>query len=125
MLKTAALFITHLNVLLYSSSSVISQFSHPHHLGSSPLSLSLSPSSPDMLRYFITLQPTFDVTLTPALSVTNPGSPLWSKEQIKPIVIQEGASLVLPCRPPAGLPPPIIFWMDNSKHCSSWPLSCT
>ncbi|XP_024911947.1 neuronal cell adhesion molecule isoform X1 [Cynoglossus semilaevis] len=41
-------------------------------------------------------------------------SPLWSKEQIKPIVIQEGASLVLPCRPPAGLPPPIIFWMDNN-----------
>uniref|UniRef100_A0A3P8NAW8 Neural cell adhesion molecule L1 n=1 Tax=Astatotilapia calliptera TaxID=8154 RepID=A0A3P8NAW8_ASTCA len=41
-------------------------------------------------------------------------SPLWSKEKIKPIVVQEGVSLVLPCRPPAGLPPPIIFWMDNS-----------
>ncbi|KAI3371155.1 hypothetical protein L3Q82_023780, partial [Scortum barcoo] len=40
-------------------------------------------------------------------------SPLWSKETIKPIVVQEGVSLVLPCRPPAGLPPPIIFWMDN------------
>ncbi|XP_051237596.1 neuronal cell adhesion molecule isoform X16 [Dicentrarchus labrax] len=40
-------------------------------------------------------------------------SPLWSKEKIKPIVVQEGVSLVLPCRPPAGLPPPIIFWMDN------------
>ncbi|XP_076742100.1 neuronal cell adhesion molecule isoform X11 [Maylandia zebra] len=42
------------------------------------------------------------------------GSPLWSKEKIKPIVVQEGVSLVLPCRPPAGLPPPIIFWMDNN-----------
>ncbi|XP_042351448.1 neuronal cell adhesion molecule-like isoform X8 [Plectropomus leopardus] len=41
-------------------------------------------------------------------------SPLWSKEIIKPIVVQEGVSLVLPCRPPAGLPPPIIFWMDNN-----------
>ncbi|XP_068168328.1 neuronal cell adhesion molecule-like isoform X6 [Antennarius striatus] len=40
-------------------------------------------------------------------------SPLWSKQKIKPIVVQEGVSLVLPCRPPAGLPPPIIFWMDN------------
>ncbi|XP_074534305.1 neuronal cell adhesion molecule isoform X8 [Halichoeres trimaculatus] len=40
-------------------------------------------------------------------------SPLWSKEKIKPIVVQEGVSLVLPCQPPAGLPPPIIFWMDN------------
>ncbi|XP_071350315.1 neuronal cell adhesion molecule-like isoform X3 [Trachinotus anak] len=41
-------------------------------------------------------------------------SPLWSKEEIKPIIVQEGVSLVLPCRPPAGLPPPIIFWMDNN-----------
>ncbi|KAI4877291.1 hypothetical protein NFI96_011837, partial [Prochilodus magdalenae] len=41
-------------------------------------------------------------------------SPLWSKERIKPIVVQEGVSLVLQCRPPAGLPPPIIFWMDNN-----------
>ncbi|XP_032444371.1 neuronal cell adhesion molecule-like isoform X14 [Xiphophorus hellerii] len=41
-------------------------------------------------------------------------SPLWSKEKNKPIVVQEGVSLVLPCRPPAGLPPPIIFWMDNN-----------
>ncbi|XP_069551349.1 neuronal cell adhesion molecule-like isoform X20 [Brachyistius frenatus] len=41
-------------------------------------------------------------------------SPLWSKERVKPIVVQEGVSLMLPCRPPAGLPPPIIFWMDNN-----------
>ncbi|XP_054476190.1 neuronal cell adhesion molecule-like isoform X5 [Anoplopoma fimbria] len=40
-------------------------------------------------------------------------SPLWSKEKVMPIVVQEGVSLTLPCRPPAGLPPPIIFWMDN------------
>lgn len=41
-------------------------------------------------------------------------SPLWSKERIDPIVVQEGVSLVLQCRPPAGLPPPSIFWMDNN-----------
>ncbi|XP_026774957.1 neuronal cell adhesion molecule a isoform X10 [Pangasianodon hypophthalmus] len=41
-------------------------------------------------------------------------SPLWSKERIKPVIIQEGRSLVLQCRPPAGLPPPIVFWMDNN-----------
>ncbi|XP_074488452.1 neuronal cell adhesion molecule-like isoform X10 [Sebastes fasciatus] len=46
--------------------------------------------------------------------VQQPRSPLWSKEKIKPSVVQEGVSLVLPCRPPAGLPPPIIFWMDNN-----------
>ncbi|XP_047245417.1 neuronal cell adhesion molecule-like isoform X16 [Girardinichthys multiradiatus] len=43
-------------------------------------------------------------------------SPLWSKEKIKPFEVREGVSLVLPCRPPAGLPPPIIFWMDNNFH---------
>uniref|UniRef100_A0A672M5J3 Neural cell adhesion molecule L1 n=1 Tax=Sinocyclocheilus grahami TaxID=75366 RepID=A0A672M5J3_SINGR len=41
-------------------------------------------------------------------------SPLWSKERISPIVAQMGQSLILHCRPPAGLPPPIIFWMDNN-----------
>ncbi|XP_052410614.1 neuronal cell adhesion molecule isoform X12 [Carassius gibelio] len=41
-------------------------------------------------------------------------SPLWSKEKIEPIMVQRGMSLVLQCRPPAGLPPPIIFWMDNN-----------
>uniref|UniRef100_A0A8C4RGM4 Neuronal cell adhesion molecule n=1 Tax=Erpetoichthys calabaricus TaxID=27687 RepID=A0A8C4RGM4_ERPCA len=40
-------------------------------------------------------------------------SPLWSKEKLQPYIVQEGSSLVLPCRPPVGLPPPIIFWMDN------------
>ncbi|XP_039769271.1 neuronal cell adhesion molecule isoform X38 [Ornithorhynchus anatinus] len=41
-------------------------------------------------------------------------SPLWTKEKLEPIVIRDGQSLILPCRPPIGLPPPIIFWMDNS-----------
>ncbi|XP_051547376.1 neuronal cell adhesion molecule a isoform X8 [Myxocyprinus asiaticus] len=41
-------------------------------------------------------------------------SPLWSKEKNEPITVQRGMSLVLQCRPPAGLPPPIIFWMDNN-----------
>ncbi|XP_052435679.1 neuronal cell adhesion molecule isoform X3 [Carassius gibelio] len=41
-------------------------------------------------------------------------SPLWSKEKVEPITVQRGMSLVLQCRPPAGLPPPIIFWMDNN-----------
>ncbi|XP_069012924.1 neuronal cell adhesion molecule a isoform X6 [Embiotoca jacksoni] len=41
-------------------------------------------------------------------------SPLWSKERNEAIVVQIGVSLVLQCRPPAGLPPPVIFWMDNN-----------
>ncbi|XP_018540695.1 neuronal cell adhesion molecule a isoform X6 [Lates calcarifer] len=41
-------------------------------------------------------------------------SPLWSKERNEAITVQVGAFLVLQCRPPAGLPPPVIFWMDNN-----------
>ncbi|XP_073476028.1 neuronal cell adhesion molecule isoform X14 [Aquarana catesbeiana] len=40
-------------------------------------------------------------------------SPLWTKEKIEPIVMQQGMPLVLPCKPPRGLPPPVVFWMDN------------
>ncbi|XP_063073732.1 neuronal cell adhesion molecule a [Engraulis encrasicolus] len=44
-------------------------------------------------------------------------SPLWSKESIEPRLVQLGDSLILHCRPPAGLPPPIILWMDpNFMH---------
>ncbi|XP_013922390.1 PREDICTED: neuronal cell adhesion molecule isoform X1 [Thamnophis sirtalis] len=41
-------------------------------------------------------------------------SPLWTKEKLVPIRVTEGQYTIIPCRPPAGLPPPIIFWMDNS-----------
>ncbi|XP_054034323.1 neuronal cell adhesion molecule isoform X30 [Dryobates pubescens] len=41
-------------------------------------------------------------------------SPLWTKEKLEPNHVREGDSLVLHCRPPVGLPPPIIFWMDNA-----------
>ncbi|XP_059392839.1 neuronal cell adhesion molecule-like isoform X5 [Carassius carassius] len=52
-------------------------------------------------------------------------SPLWSKERISPIIAQKGQSLILHCRPPAGLPPPIIFWMDNNfqRLPQSWRVS--
>ncbi|XP_030404853.1 neuronal cell adhesion molecule isoform X21 [Gopherus evgoodei] len=41
-------------------------------------------------------------------------SPLWTKEKVEPKLVREGDPLVLHCSPPVGLPPPIIFWMDNS-----------
>ncbi|XP_055367701.1 neuronal cell adhesion molecule a isoform X3 [Betta splendens] len=41
-------------------------------------------------------------------------SPLWPKEHNEAITVQMGVPLVLMCRPPAGLPPPVIFWMDNN-----------
>jgi len=49
------------------------------------------------------------------LKLLSIGSPLWTKERLEPNQVREGDSLVLHCRPPVGLPPPIIFWMDNGE----------
>ncbi|XP_053310318.1 neurofascin isoform X6 [Spea bombifrons] len=43
-------------------------------------------------------------------------SPLWPKENLDPVVVNEGASLILQCNPPHGLPPPVIFWMSSSME---------
>ncbi|XP_032819291.2 neuronal cell adhesion molecule-like isoform X6 [Petromyzon marinus] len=43
-------------------------------------------------------------------------APLWPRENLEPVVAMEGSSAVLPCNPPDGLPPPIIFWMDGSME---------
>ncbi|XP_060765997.1 neurofascin homolog (chicken) a isoform X3 [Neoarius graeffei] len=40
-------------------------------------------------------------------------APLWPKEVLEPVVVNEGSSLVLACNPPPGLPPPKTFWMDS------------
>ncbi|XP_061905803.1 neurofascin homolog (chicken) a isoform X10 [Entelurus aequoreus] len=40
-------------------------------------------------------------------------APLWPKEVLEPVVVTEGTSLVLPCNPPPGLPPPFTFWMSS------------
>ncbi|XP_059806227.1 neurofascin-like [Hypanus sabinus] len=41
-------------------------------------------------------------------------APLWRRGNVEPFVVQEGASVYLPCQPPAGLPPPVIFWMNSN-----------
>ncbi|XP_072280990.1 neurofascin isoform X21 [Pyxicephalus adspersus] len=43
-------------------------------------------------------------------------SPLWPKENLDPVVVNEGAFLILQCNPPPGLPPPVIFWMSSSME---------
>ncbi|XP_042563799.1 neurofascin homolog (chicken) a isoform X5 [Clupea harengus] len=43
-------------------------------------------------------------------------SPLWPKEVLEPLVVTEGTSLVLPCNPPPGLPPPNTFWMNSDMQ---------
>lgn len=46
---------------------------------------------------------------------SSPESPLWPKENLDPVVVQEGAPLTLQCNPPPGLPSPVIFWMSSCK----------
>uniref|UniRef100_A0A8C7XWN3 Neural cell adhesion molecule L1 n=1 Tax=Oryzias sinensis TaxID=183150 RepID=A0A8C7XWN3_9TELE len=53
--------------------------------------------------------------LTNKIVIRQSRSPLWPKERNEAMVRQKGAPLVLRCQPPAGLPPPVIFWMDNSE----------
>ncbi|XP_045697334.1 neurofascin isoform X7 [Phyllostomus hastatus] len=43
-------------------------------------------------------------------------SPLWPKENLDPVVVQEGAPLTLQCNPPPGLPSPVIFWMSSAME---------
>ncbi|XP_045141483.1 neural cell adhesion molecule L1 isoform X2 [Echinops telfairi] len=42
------------------------------------------------------------------------GAPKWPKETVKPVEVEEGEPLVLPCHPPPSAEPPRIYWM-NSK----------
>ncbi|CAN0128655.1 unnamed protein product [Lampetra planeri] len=41
-------------------------------------------------------------------------TPKWPKEVLEPKRVDEGRSVVLPCNPPFGLPPPIIYWMTST-----------
>nr|XP_044996641.1 neural cell adhesion molecule L1 isoform X3 [Jaculus jaculus] len=42
------------------------------------------------------------------------GAPKWPKETVKPVEVEEGESVVLPCNPPPSAAPLRIYWM-NSK----------
>ncbi|XP_058514927.1 neural cell adhesion molecule L1 [Ochotona princeps] len=42
------------------------------------------------------------------------GAPKWPKENVKPVEVEEGESVVLPCNPPPSAEPLRIYWM-NSK----------
>ncbi|XP_048873643.1 neurofascin-like isoform X1 [Brienomyrus brachyistius] len=41
-------------------------------------------------------------------------SPVWSREILEPVVINQGLPLILPCNPPPFFPEPHIFWMNNT-----------
>uniref|UniRef100_A0A8C5N7J9 Neurofascin-like n=1 Tax=Gouania willdenowi TaxID=441366 RepID=A0A8C5N7J9_GOUWI len=55
----------------------------------------------------------FGIALSNKILLRVSKAPLWPKEVLEPVVVTEGSSLILTCNPPPGLPPPLIFWMDN------------
>ncbi|KAL7407095.1 hypothetical protein ABVT39_002922 [Epinephelus coioides] len=56
----------------------------------------------------------FGVALSDKILLRVSKAPLWPKEVLEPVVVTEGSSLVLPCNPPPGLPPPFTFWMNSA-----------
>ncbi|XP_049422992.1 neurofascin homolog (chicken) a isoform X3 [Epinephelus fuscoguttatus] len=56
----------------------------------------------------------FGVALSNKILLRVSKAPLWPKEVLEPVVVTEGSSLVLPCNPPPGLPPPFTFWMNSA-----------
>uniref|UniRef100_UPI0037E77F66 neurofascin homolog (chicken) a n=1 Tax=Semicossyphus pulcher TaxID=241346 RepID=UPI0037E77F66 len=56
----------------------------------------------------------FGVALSNNILLRVSKAPLWPKEVLEPVVVPEGSSLILPCNPPPGLPPPYTFWMNSA-----------
>uniref|UniRef100_A0A8C9JHT5 L1 cell adhesion molecule n=1 Tax=Panthera tigris altaica TaxID=74533 RepID=A0A8C9JHT5_PANTA len=53
-------------------------------------------------------------TAIASLSLSLLGAPKWPKEREKPVEVEEGESVILPCHPPPSAEPLRIYWM-NSK----------
>uniref|UniRef100_A0A8C5QWL9 Neural cell adhesion molecule L1 n=1 Tax=Leptobrachium leishanense TaxID=445787 RepID=A0A8C5QWL9_9ANUR len=41
-------------------------------------------------------------------------TPKWQKETIRPIEVEEGESVILPCNPPKSAVPPRLLWMNST-----------
>lgn len=51
------------------------------------------------------------------------GAPKWPKENVKPVEVEEGESVILPCHPPPSAEPLRIYWM-NSSACPQGAATC-
>ncbi|XP_036905424.1 neural cell adhesion molecule L1-like protein isoform X1 [Sturnira hondurensis] len=51
-------------------------------------------------------------TMSEEMEFIVPDVPKFPKEKIEPLEVEEGDPVVLPCKPPAGLPPLHIYWMN-------------
>uniref|UniRef100_A0A669QKF7 Neurofascin n=1 Tax=Phasianus colchicus TaxID=9054 RepID=A0A669QKF7_PHACC len=58
----------------------------------------------------------FGTALSSKIHLQVSRSPLWPKEKVDVIEVDEGSPLSLQCNPPPGLPPPVIFWMSSSME---------
>ncbi|XP_039692758.1 neural cell adhesion molecule L1-like protein [Pteropus medius] len=52
------------------------------------------------------------VAMSEEIEFIVPNVPKFPKEKIEPLEVEEGDAVVLPCRPPKGLPPLHIYWMN-------------
>lgn len=60
-------------------------------------------------------------TLLASLSLL--GAPKWPKETVKPVEVEEGESVILPCHPPPSAEPLRIYWMNSSgcpRGAAAW-----
>ncbi|XP_011382147.1 neural cell adhesion molecule L1-like protein [Pteropus vampyrus] len=65
------------------------------------------------------------VAMSEEIEFIVPNVPKFPKEKIEPLEVEEGDAVVLPCRPPKGLPPLHIYWMNIGEYCSvPCPPSC-
>ncbi|XP_032988023.1 neural cell adhesion molecule L1-like protein isoform X5 [Rhinolophus ferrumequinum] len=52
------------------------------------------------------------VAMSEEIEFIVPSVPKFPKEKIDPLEVEEGDPVVLPCKPPTGLPPLHIYWMN-------------
>ena len=102
---------SHLHAALVSALSPerIQSLCLPHVLACQPV----SSGSPPPLPLPCLLQEETGESTGPA-SLSLPGTPKWPKETVKPVEVEEGESVILPCHPPPSAEPLRIYWMNSS-----------
>ncbi|XP_053330207.1 neural cell adhesion molecule L1 isoform X2 [Spea bombifrons] len=63
-------------------------------------------------RCFVTNE--LGTAISHEIKVITQSTPKWQKETIKPIQVEEGESIILPCDPPKSAVRPRVFWMNST-----------
>ncbi|CAH2316366.1 neural cell adhesion molecule L1 isoform X1 [Pelobates cultripes] len=65
-------------------------------------------------KYRCFVRNSLGIAITHEINVIMEETPKWQKEIIKPIKVEEGESIVLPCNPPQSAVPPRVIWMNST-----------